>query len=198
LADAFAGPTWAASTTLGNEKGTLIHHNIFHDISALKYGGWGIYFDEGTTDIVAENNLVYRTSHGGFHQNYGKDNIVRNNIFALGRDAQIRRTRIEDHQSFTFEKNIVYWKNGVLLEGNWNKLNAAFDHNTYWHVDGEDFLFGKLTFKKWQESGMDKTSIIADPMFEDAEHGKFGIKGGSGKALGAFSPFDVSGVGPRE
>ena len=73
--------------TLGNQRGTVIRNNLFHDIAGFRYGGWGIYFDEGTTDILAENNIVYRTTHGGFHQHYGKDNIVRNNIFAFGRDA---------------------------------------------------------------------------------------------------------------
>ena len=121
--------------TLGNQEGTVIRNNLFHDVAGLKYGGWGIYFDEGTTRILAENNLVYRTTHGGFHQHYGKENTFRNNIIALGRDAQIQRSRLEDHQSFRFERNIVYWNKGPLFSGSWDKINAAFDGNTYWHVD---------------------------------------------------------------
>ena len=78
----------AAIYTLGSQEGSRIRFNRFHDIAALKYGGWGIYFDEGTTHLVAENNLVYRTTHGGFHQHYGRENTVRNNIFAFGRDAK--------------------------------------------------------------------------------------------------------------
>ena len=35
--------------TLGNHAGTVIRGNLFHDVAGLKYGGWGIYFDEGTT-----------------------------------------------------------------------------------------------------------------------------------------------------
>jgi len=42
----------------------MIRGNLFHDIAAYAYGGWGIYFDEGTTGIVAERNLVYRAKSG--------------------------------------------------------------------------------------------------------------------------------------
>ncbi|MGC9031696.1 MAG: right-handed parallel beta-helix repeat-containing protein, partial [Minisyncoccia bacterium] len=93
--------------TLGIQDGTLISNNIFYDIYGYKYGGWGIYFDEGSTHIIAEKNLVYNTTHGGFHQHYGKENIVRNNIFAFGKEQQIQISRPENHRRFTFERNIV-------------------------------------------------------------------------------------------
>ena len=183
--------------TLGKEPGTIIRNNYFHDIAALRYGGWGIYFDEGSTDILAENNLVYRTTHGGFHQHYGENNIVRNNIFALGHDAQIRRTRVEDHLSFTFEKNLVYWKTGTLLDGNWSKLNVMFDSNTYWHVGGEDFKFAKMNWDEWRKAGMDEHGQIRDPAFAIRIHADFHLKSGAEKDLAGFVPFDVSSAGPR-
>ena len=118
--------------TLGPQDGTVIRNNRFHDIAAIKYGGWGIYFDEGSTDILAEKNLVYRTTHGGLHQHYGKDNVFRNNIIAFGREWQVQRTRPEDHRSFTFQRNLVYWDTGTAVSGNWANFNADFDHNVYW------------------------------------------------------------------
>ncbi len=180
--------------TLGNEKGTIIRLNRFHDIAGLRYGGWGIYFDEGTADILAENNLVYRTTHGGFHQHYGKNNQVRNNIFAMGRDMQLQRTRLEGHRSFTFEHNIVWWQSGPLLSGDWKRMETVFDHNTYWMADGREIRFAGRTFAHWQEGGEDQHSQIADPHFIAPRRGDFNFKEGP---PAGFAPFDLSQVGPH-
>jgi hypothetical protein len=184
--------------TLGVQPGTVVRGNVFHDIEAHRYGGWGIYFDEGTTHVVAEGNLVSRTTHGGFHQHFGKENVVRNNVFALGRDAQIQRTRIEDHKSFTFERNIVYWRQGALLAGNWAKLNADFDRNCYWHEGGKEVRFGKLTWGQWRQRGADGHSLLADPLFEDVAKADFRLRPQSPARKLGFVPLELSRVGPRK
>ncbi|HEV2689851.1 MAG TPA: right-handed parallel beta-helix repeat-containing protein, partial [Bryobacteraceae bacterium] len=183
--------------TLGNQEGGMIRFNKFHDIAAIKYGGWGIYFDEGTTHLTAEKNLVYRTTHGGFHQHYGKENIVRNNIFAFGRDAQIQRTRVEEHTSFTFERNIVDWDHGNLFAGNWSKEKAVFDYNTYWNGGAAPIRFGKKSWEQWRAAGMDEHSKIADPKFADPVHGHFTLTNPDALPEG-FQNFDLSGIGPRQ
>ena len=183
--------------TLGVSPGTIIRNNCFHDIAGLRYGGWGIYFDEGSSNILAENNLVYRTTHGGLHQHYGQGNTVRNNIFAFGRDAQIQRSRVEDHLSFTFEKNLVYWDRGALLAGSWSQFQVAFDYNTYWHAGGGSFDFAGKSWDQWRAAGMDKHSQIADPGFIDPEHNDFHLRPAAAKDLLGFVPFDVTSAGPR-
>ena len=40
--------------TLGKHLGSVIHNNLWHDVAGIRYGGWGIYFDEGTTGILAD------------------------------------------------------------------------------------------------------------------------------------------------
>jgi glycosyl hydrolase family 141/parallel beta helix pectate lyase-like protein len=184
--------------TLGLQPGTIIRGNCFHDVAAYAYGGWGIYFDEGSTNILAEGNQVYRTTHGGFHQHYGRDNVVRNNLFAYGRDAQIQRTRVEPHRSFTFERNIVLWRSGDLLAGDWSKLNVAFDHNLYWREGGGDIRFDDRTWEEWRAQGMDTHSVIADPHIVRSDNDDFRLRTESpGFALG-FTPLDLSHVGPRK
>jgi len=103
--------------TLGKQPGTKIVNNLWHDIAGIQYGGWGIYLDEGSSGVLVQSNVVYRTTHGGFHQHYGETTLVQNNIFASARDHQIQRTRPEPHVSFSFQTNIVYFDKGALLAG---------------------------------------------------------------------------------
>jgi hypothetical protein len=178
--------------TLGVSPGTVLRFNHIHDVGSFDYGGWGIYPDEGSTDILIENNLVYRLKSAGFHQHYGRNNMVRNNIFALGREFQIMRSRAEEHLSFTFTNNIVYWKQGELLGSNWSGSNYKLDYNLYWNAAGRPFNFAGMTLEQWREHGQDVHSIIADPMFVDPDRGDFRLKPGSPAEKIGFKPFDIS------
>ncbi len=165
--------------TLGNQAGTVIRQNFFHDIFGRSIA-WGIYFDEGTTDIVATHNIVTRTSHGGFHQHYGKNNTVQGNIFAFGRDAQLWRSRKEDHLSFTFTDNIILAAPGAnVLSGDWSG-NISLARNVFWRTDGTPFsLPNNLTFEQWQASINDSTSRVIDPGFVDPIHDGFTLTAAS-------------------
>lgn len=185
--------------TLGVSPGMVLRGNIIHDVEAFDYGGWGIYFDEGTTGALAEYNLVYRTKDSGFHQHYGKENRVVNNIFAFGREAQIKRSRAEAHRSFTFERNIIVWKKDApLLGGQWQDDRFLLDYNLYWPVDGQPVRFLEWTFEQWQARGQDRHSLIADPGFVNPEAADFRLRPGSPAKKIGFQPLDLKGVGAPE
>lgn len=181
--------------TLGYQEGSVLQYNLIHDVDSLSYGGWGIYFDEGTTRILAENNVVYRTKTGGFHQHYGKENMVRNNIFAFAREGQIQRTRPEEHLSFTFERNIVYWREGPLLHGNWSDNQYRMESNLYWREGGGEIRFAEFTLEQWRAKGQDTQSLIADPLFAAPDKGDFRLRAGSSASQIGFQPFDISKAG---
>jgi parallel beta-helix repeat protein len=183
--------------TLGMQPGTVIRNNLFHDVNSYGYGGWGIYTDEGSTGILIENNLVYNTKTGGFHQHYGRENIIRNNIFAFAREGQIIRTRMEPHLSFTFEHNIVFWKEGPLLGSNWSDEQYRLDYNLYFEASGAPVKFQESSFAEWQAKGQDKHSLIADPLFIAPDKNDFRLKPGSPALKLGFKPIDMSKVGPR-
>jgi hypothetical protein len=185
--------------TLGKQPGSRVENNLWHDIAGLRYGGWGIYFDEGSSGIVAVSNVVYRTTHGGFHQHYGETNILRNNIFAFARDHQLQRTRVEPHVSFSFETNIVFFDSGVLLGGDWSKDKYEMDWNVYFDArpgaKPEEMHFGNATLDVWRHRGHDVHSVIADPQFVDATRYDFGVRAGSPALRAGFLPIDLRSVG---
>jgi len=178
--------------TLGISPGTVIRYNIFHDIHSFSYGGWGIYPDEGSTEILIENNIAYNTKTGGFHQHYGRENVVRNNIFAFSREGQIIRSREEDHISFFFERNIVYFNNGQLLGSNWKNGNYRLDYNCYWDTSRPEVDFKGMSLKQWQAKGQDVHSIVADPLFVNGEEFDFRLKPDSPAIKLGFKPIDMS------
>jgi hypothetical protein len=188
--------------TLGMQPGTRISNNLWHDIAGLQYGGWGIYFDEGSSSIIAESNLVYRTTHGGFHQHYGATNIVRNNIFAFGRDHQLQRTRPEPHVSFSFQTNIVYFDQGVLLGGNWSNDQYRMDRNIYFEArpgaKPDDLRFADADLNQWRARGHDGHSVVADPLFVAPRQNDFRLRPGSPALTLGFQPLDLTAVGPRK
>ncbi len=184
--------------TLGVSPGTRVHHNLFHDIISYRYGGWGLYTDEGSTHVIMENNLVYRTSNSGFHQHYGRENRIRNNILAFGIQQQVQRTRTEEHTSFFFERNIIYWDNQSPVYGsNWRDDNFDTDHNVFFNAGGHPVvLYDGMDLKTWQaKRKKDVNSIIADPGFAAPQEGDFSLPADSPALQTGFVPFDVSTAG---
>jgi hypothetical protein len=206
--------------TLGPSEGTVVRNNVIHDIESFSYGGWGLYTDEGSTGILFENNLVYATKSGSFHQHYGRANVLRNNIFLDGREDQLQVTRIEDHLSFTLEKNIIYWTNrSAALAGPWEANRQLSRSNLYWNTSGAPMLFAGKPISAWQRTrvpapapaqtatnraapvpawagrGREIGTMIADPLFVDADRRDFRLRSDSPALKLGFKPFDFTKAG---
>ena len=191
--------------TLGVQPGTIVHDNHVHDVQSFSYGGWGLHADEGSSDIIFERNLVYRTKTGGFFQHFGKDNQIQNNIFAFATQFQLEGTDPEPHVAFRLERNIVYWDNASPLMGGCHsgsppcEINFKMDHNIYW-ADGAPPVFpGHLTFDEWRlKQHQDQHSLVADPFFVDPNKGNFQLKPSSPALKIGFQPIDATKAGRRE
>ncbi|MEN7549485.1 right-handed parallel beta-helix repeat-containing protein [Rapidithrix thailandica] len=181
--------------TLGSSEGTEVSHNIIHDVYSYSYGGWGLYTDEGSSHVKMENNLVYNTKSGGFHQHYGKENSIRNNIFAFADFNQLQATRVEKHRSFDFTHNIIVYDSGTLLAGAWEKIDAQVDNNCYWAYKQDTVWFQNKDLENWRQTGKDLSSIVADPGFENAASRDFRFASEQMIRQIGFKPFDLEKVG---
>jgi parallel beta-helix repeat protein len=184
--------------TLGPSRGSVIRNNVIHDVEPSHKRGRGIYLDEGTSDMLVEDNIVYRVRSAAFHVHYGRNNVVRNNIFALSDEFQITRPRVELNQHLlTFEHNIVYFQAGRLLGRGDAAQGLRFNHNLYFDVRGVPLRFIKDSFAEWQARGQDADSVISDPMFTNSALGDFTLPADSPANRIGFKPIDISTVGPR-
>jgi hypothetical protein len=186
----------AAIYTLGISTGTVIRNNHIHDIWGFVegYGAGGIYPDEGSSGLLIENNLVYRVQSGGLTIHYGRDNVVRNNIFAFGQLTQIYLGRPDMKSSQTLTSNIVYYERGSLIE---RLSDLVCDRNLYWHTGGADQVVfpGGKDLAAWRQDGYDRESLVADPGFAAPEQDDFRLKPDSPALALGFKPFDASAAG---
>ncbi len=194
---------------LGPQLGTVVANNRIHDIKCKEYGGWALYTDEGSSGILLENNLCYRTSSNSFHQHYGAGNVVRNNIFAYPGTSAIGFTRPEPHLSATVNGNIFYTDSRPIINEFYDRYPGTGISN------GTVVTFGNLmydasgelcysdadrlgTLEAAKERGMEYESVCADPMFRDPENGDFTLSPDSPAKKIGFIPFDYAKAGPRE
>jgi len=176
--------------TLGNGPGNVLRGNHIHDVACRPggYGGWGLYHDEGSSGFVSEDNLVHDTSSTTFHQHYGRENIIRNNIFAFGHEGGLARTREEEHVSFRFEKNIVLTAGSPIFVSNWTNGRFELKSNVYWDTRHPELAFpGGRNFSDWQTATHD-TSVLADPRFRDAAARDFRLADDSPALAQGFRP----------
>ena len=183
--------------TLGLQPGTVISGNIVRDVYALRYGGRGIYLDEGSSHIIVENNLVYRTSHSSLALHFGKENTIRNNVFALSGESLIYRApkdynlaRKQKYISLRLEHNIFFWEEGKLINPVAKNpgFNIEFDRNIYWHKNAENINIANLSWQQWQQQGEDSNSLVANPLFVAPQQGDFRLQPNSPAIKLGFNP----------
>lgn len=186
---------------LGKQPGTVVSGNVIHDVVSKNYGGWALYTDEGSSFITLENNICYHCSDNCYHQHYGSFNLIRNNIFAFGGEQILRITRLEDHVSILLENNIFY-SAGVpmydISDGHITEGKVPTHCNIFYDTEGKYNFCREHDIAYMRENGMEDGSIIANPLFADAEHYDFTLSDDSPAYSVGFKKIDSSDVGVRE
>jgi hypothetical protein len=73
------------------------------------------------------------------------------------------------------------------------------DWNVYYNpaLKLDEVDFNGLTWEQWHETGKDRHSVYADPLFVNADHYDFRLRSESPALALGFEPIDTSAVGPR-
>ena len=168
--------------TLGIQRGSIIDNNIIKNVFSFAIFMWGIYLDEGSSDIFITNNIVYNTGWSALFQHYGANNTIINNVFTRASvtappqpddqagDGDIAIAITEDHMSWVFERNIIYdtartVNRSVYVSDMTTKI--LFNYNVYYNPYNAHLLWTdqSMSFTEWQQTGHDVNSVIADPQF---------------------------------
>jgi len=181
--------------TMGLQPGTVIRNNIIHDSPGWEPMRWanGIYTDLSSSEILIENNLVFRMGRWVLCMGTNKRNILRNNIFAVtGGDIAI----VIGGKDNLFERNIIVTENNMFKHSSPSSAVNG-DRNLYYRIGGKPFEFKRgVTFKEWQAKGKDMTSVEANPGFVDMKNGNFTLKANSPALKLGFKPFKLPVIGP--
>jgi hypothetical protein len=101
---------------LGLQPGSKIRNNHIHDVelNAGRAESNGMFLDEGITDVVVQNNLIYNIAKSPIRFHKATTNLVRNNyLFCSGENPPIR-------YNSTKENDIKKVGNKVIIEGDIN------------------------------------------------------------------------------
>jgi hypothetical protein len=211
--------------TLGVQPGSVIRGNLVHGVRAAGYGGWAIYPDEGSSFIEIEDNVAFDTTGHVFHQHYGNENTVRNNVLAFGDEGVLALSRGpsrdpqyggREARAFRLARNILVTDGKpVIATGLADDAAEAADRpflsdlNLFWDVSGAPVALGDgrgagtgglrkaYDLPAWQALGLDRHSIATDPRFVDLAGRDFRLTPDSPAFALGFRPIDLSDVGPR-
>ena len=192
----------ASIYTLGRQPGTVIRGNVTRDNVkspfAKHFWQLGLYLDEGSAEMLVENNFVYHVGTQAFNMNGGAQNIIRNNIlgpvydFEGTKESYVRCYQQPYAHSNVFTGNLMYFDSINLIDAAWDQSLFNCRSNLYWNFAGKTFQFKGKTFAEWQAGGQDVGSLNVDPLFKDPARGDFRLKKSSPAFALGFKEFDYN------
>ncbi|EDQ90484.1 uncharacterized protein MONBRDRAFT_7138 [Monosiga brevicollis MX1] len=204
----------------GDQAGLRVDGNVCHDVVNFDpalggYGGWGIYTDQSSRNVVICNNLVYDTASSCVHEHEATAVLLSNNILVqTGRwanpGAAALRGALPDPRrdiwaNFTLTTNVLVSEagnassSGLLFyaAADWAVAynSSAYDSNLYFvsEASGRNasalrVFPGGVTLATWQAQGYDRRSREADPLFADPAARNFSLLPNSPALALGFQP----------
>jgi uncharacterized repeat protein (TIGR01451 family) len=216
---------------LGKQPGTVVRYNKIHDNLMTSFHLYprsiqGIYLDEGSSEILVRDNLVYRTQTGGLHLHRAYNNTIENNIFVDGELTQLRFNSGSlpfqtpagpvDPSLNKFLRNIIYNSNqnsfyATLCNLDNSSLSQSDYNLVFYSVPSppstadpticRNEMLGScncFNFTDWRtQFGFDSHSLTLNPLFVNYAQDNFNLQSNSPALSLGFQPPDLSQVGPR-
>jgi hypothetical protein len=100
--------------TLGRQPGTVLRRNLIHDVpwNAGRAESNGMFLDEGTTDIVIEENAIWNVDRSPLRFHRATTNLVRHNLLVVRADAPPIRYNNTQPEDIRQEANTVARETG--------------------------------------------------------------------------------------
>jgi hypothetical protein len=186
----------------GAGEGNVMRNNFAHHITSHASGV--MRTDDWQRGTTFENNIIYMANvaaivHKGF--NHINNNIIvdcssRESIrFASYPDEEADYgSSIQNNIFYESQKAIKYYNISYRAsEGISKPEDCAIDNNTFYCAKNVTKAEKYVAAKR--ETGIDKNSIIADPMFEDIANQNFKLKADSPALKLGFKQIDMSEIG---
>jgi hypothetical protein len=190
--------------------------NLMHD-SRRKLGGLGmaVYLDDGSDFCALAKNVVWGIEGGdrlfGFF-NKGQFNVTENNVVVVGSNAM---AAVRMWEGFGRSAQQHRYRNNIFVTAGkascfsfefagWELPRlSAMDQNLYWNPQDHyemkgSMAGGDITLDDWMaQSGYDKASLIADPLFVDAARGDYRLAANSPAWKLGFEKIEMEQIGLR-
>ncbi|MCP4643995.1 MAG: peptide-binding protein [bacterium] len=188
---------------LDNHHPTVIRNNRFsHTVGTHSFG---IDLDDGSSNYLVYNNLTLGCS---FKLREGFYRVVENNIF-VGPFPPGKHVCFEDNQDIIRRNIIVNTMDRDVFSGIGFIPSgiAQWDYNLYYSqagapvfkpgVDAKAFpvYADSMSLTEWQAAGLDRNSVVADPLFVDPEAGDYRVRPESPALALGFKNFPMDQFG---
>ena len=190
----------------GAPEGNVVRENYLHHI----YGGTSaIRADDWQQDTRFEKNIIYKCAWGGILLKLAQH--VENNIIVDILDADenpynldlwgyvqvkagpVYDSRIQRNIYYSYDPTVFYYQTTLRGYEHVELTDYAADFNLF-YVEKQD-EWTRQYLDSLQRMGVEKHSIVADPLFKDPENGDFTLNSNSPAYELGFKPIDMSKIG---
>jgi len=148
-----------------------IRFNLVRDVTRRDYGGWGIYPDEGSHDLLIQKNLVFRCQDGALFAHHNRNITAENNILAFNCAAQIERGGIGGFGTdVSSQRRPLQGRSGCRQLREWKQRSRRVRCSNTTSIGtppANRFYSARRPSPNGKTMGQDQNSLIADPLFVD-------------------------------